>query len=81
MVHGALVALKSPAEGISRDGSGYRKAIINPGFDFRCLFIVIPGDELEGLQLSSGVVEAVHFRERLQPCLPTLLSHYTVRAP
>ena len=77
-MHGVLTAVHSPAERISRDRSGNGKAIIDAGFNFGPLFIVVPRDKLERLQLLTGVVKTVHVGKRLEPCLPALLSHDAV---
>jgi hypothetical protein len=47
VIDGTLVASDIPLQGISRQGRRERQAVIDSGFDFCPLLIVIPGDELQ----------------------------------
>lgn len=47
MVDRAFVSFHIPLQGVRRGGGGDGEAIFDSGFDFSCLFIVIPGDQLQ----------------------------------
>jgi hypothetical protein len=81
MIDRVLASIRSPLQGIARDRSGERKTIVDTGFDFGALFIVVPGYELKSRELFPRTVKAVDFGERLQPSLTALLSHNPIGTP
>ncbi len=81
VIHGAFASLYGPLQGRSRDEGGNCHAIIDARFNFRPLFIIVPGYELQIGQLLSRTVEAIDFGKCLQPGLSTLLLHDPVGTP
>jgi hypothetical protein len=67
------------------DGSGkvgrYGDAVIDTRLDLSALFVVVPGDELDGIELLAGVVEVVDLGEGLKPRLTTLLAGDAIGSP
>ncbi len=51
MMKRVLLARNTPLQLISGDGSGNGYAVVHPGFNFGPLFIVVPGDQLKGVEL------------------------------
>jgi hypothetical protein len=81
MVDSLVVAGNFPLQRVGRECGRDRHAIVDPRLNLRPFFVVIPGDQLHGLQLIGRVECAVDFRKGLEPGLAALLSHETVQPP
>jgi len=81
VVDGVFISGDGPLQAVPLQTRRNRKAIIDAGFDFRPLFIIVPGDKLDCIELVARVVVAVRLVESLQPGLSALLAHDAVLAP
>ena len=81
MVDRVLISSGSPLKSISSHRSGNCQTIVDARFDLRSLLIVIPGHQLQIIQLFRRVVETIDCRECLQPGPAALLSHDAPGSP
>jgi len=81
MIDGVLVSSNIPLQRRPRHLCRDAETVIDTRFDFSALLVVVPSHELERIQLLAGVVEAINFREGLEPGLAALLSRDAVRTP
>ena len=81
MVDSVFVPFNTPFERVAGRRSREAKTVLDPRFDFRSFLVIVPSDQLHGLELLSGAVQAVCIRESLQPRLSALLAHDPIRAP
>ena len=81
MIDRIFVSFDAPLERVARRGGRDAETVADTRLNLCSFFVVIPCDQLHGLELLPGVVETVCIRKRLQPSLPTLLPHNAIRAP
>ena len=81
VVDGALSPRSLPGERRSRHLSGDGKAVVDSRLDFRALFVIVPGHQLQEGQLIAGVVIAVDLAVGLEPSLAALLADHAIEAP
>jgi hypothetical protein len=81
VIHGILLTGEVPLQFIVGNPGGNGDAVINAGFDFAPLFIVVPGHKLNGIERMTGVVKAVDGGKGAQPGLAALLLHESLFPP
>src|SRR5690348_7400602 len=81
VVNRVLMAAHRPLQSSAGERSRVVDAVINSGFDLRPLFVIIPSDKLQSVQLAGRAVHAIDLVEGLQPGLSALLAHHPSRAP
>lgn len=59
MVESILISLDRPLQRIAGERRRHGQAVADARFDFRALFIIVPGDQLHGWQLIAGIVESI----------------------
>ena len=65
MINGVLVGIGRPLQGTAGKIRRYREAVVDAGLDLRSFFVIIPGHQLQSIELVGGVVEAVDFAKGL----------------
>lgn len=81
MINRVFVSADGPLQRVSVQTRCKREAVVDPRFDLRCLFIIVPGHQLKIRERFARIVKIVDFGKCLQPGLPALLRHYAVRSP
>lgn len=81
MIDSVFVSFDAPLQRVAGYRCGDAEAIADARLNLGSFFVVVPGDQLHGLELLPGVVQTVCVRKGLQPGLSALLSHNAVRAP
>lgn len=81
VIDGIFVAADRPLQRVRAQRWIQRKAIIDTGFEFRCLLIVVPCHQLQIRKRLAGTVKTICVGKSLQPGLPALLRHHPVRTP
>ena len=65
VVKGVFITIDAPLQQISRNSGRDRHAVVYAGFHFGSLLIVVPGGQLQRIELVCRVVKAIDFGERL----------------
>jgi hypothetical protein len=81
VINGVFVGVGGPLQGTAGHVRGYRKAVVDAGFDLGSFFVVIPRHQLQTIKLVGGVVEAVNFVKGLQPGVAALLGDNAILSP
>ena len=81
MIDRVFVGIHVPLQRTTGYACRHGEAVVDAGFNLRSFFVIIPRHQLQGIELVSGVVEAVNFFKGLQPGVAAALGDDAILSP
>jgi len=76
-----FVGIHVPLQRTAGHACRHGETVVDAGFNLRSFFVIIPRHQLQGIELVSGVVEAVNFFKGLQPGVAAALGDDAILSP